>query len=164
MIATLSQAAEAMQGVLHGDDRQFKGASTDTRSVGDDELFFALQGPNFDGRDYVGAAGEKGAAGAVVSRLADEDIAQITVDDVTAALGRFGAAWRNEHRATVIGITGSNGKTTLKELLAACLVQQAPTLATHGNLNNDIGMPLMLARIDDSHRFRCTGDGCQSRR
>ena len=53
----------------------------------------------------------------------------------------------------MIGITGSNGKTTLKELIAACLSQQAPTLATHGNLNNDIGMPLMLARIDDSHRY-----------
>ena len=153
MIATLSQAAEAMQGVLHGDDRPFKGVSTDTRSIRDGELFFALQGPNFDGRDYVGAASEKGAAGAVVSRLVDNDVAQIIVDDATAALGRFGAAWRNEHDVTVIGVTGSNGKTTLKELIAACLAQKAPTLATHGNLNNDIGMPLMLARIDDSHHF-----------
>ena len=153
MIATLSQAARAMQGVLHGDDRQFSGVSTDTRSIHDGELFFALQGPNFDGRDYVGIAGEAGAAGAVVSSLTEENVAQITVDDATAALGRFAAAWRNQHEATVIGITGSNGKTTLKELIAACLVQQAPTLATHGNLNNDIGMPLMLARIDDSHQF-----------
>ena len=153
MIATLSQAARAMQGALHGEDRQFNGVSTDTRSIRDGELFFALQGPNFDGRDYVGASSEKGAAGAVVSRLVDEDVAQITVDDAIAALGRFGAAWRKEHDATVIGVTGSNGKTTLKELIAACLAQQAPTLATHGNLNNDIGMPLMLARIDDSHQF-----------
>ncbi|HKJ19489.1 MAG TPA: UDP-N-acetylmuramoyl-tripeptide--D-alanyl-D-alanine ligase, partial [Woeseiaceae bacterium] len=153
MIATLSQAAEAMQGVLHGDDRPFKGVSTDTRSIRDGELFFALQGPNFDGRDYVGVASEKGAAGAVVSRLVDDDVAQITVDDATAALGRFGAAWRDQHDVTVIGVTGSNGKTTLKELIAVCLAQQAPTLATHGNLNNDIGMPLMLARIDDSHHF-----------
>ena len=153
MIETLSQAAEAMQGVLHGDDRRFEGVSTDTRSIHDSELFFALQGPNFDGRDYLGVARTNGAAGAVVSRLVDEDIAQIAVDDSTAALGRFGAAWRDQHEATVIGITGSNGKTTLKELLAACLAQQAPTLATHGNLNNDIGMPLMLARIDDSHRY-----------
>ncbi|MDH3821676.1 MAG: Mur ligase domain-containing protein, partial [Gammaproteobacteria bacterium] len=91
MIATLSQAAEAMQGVLHGDDRPFKGVSTDTRSIRDGELFFALQGPNFDGRDYVGVASEKGAAGAVVSRLVDDDVAQITVDDATAALGLFAA-------------------------------------------------------------------------
>jgi UDP-N-acetylmuramoyl-tripeptide--D-alanyl-D-alanine ligase len=153
MIATLSQAAEAMQGVLHGDDRPFKGVSTDTRSIRDGELFFALQGPNFNGRDYVGVASEKGAAGAVVSKLVNDDVAQITVDDATAALGRFGAAWRNQHDVTVIGVTGSNGKTTLKELIAVCLAQQAPTLATHGNLNNDIGMPLMLARIDDSHHF-----------
>ena len=153
MIATLSQAAEAMQGVLHGDDRPFKGVSTDTRSIRKGELFFALQGPNFDGRDYVGVASEKGAAGAVVSRRIIDNVAQIIVDDATAALGRFGAAWRNQHDVTVIGITGSNGKTTLKELIAACLKRQAPTLATHGNLNNDIGMPLMLARIEDSHHF-----------
>jgi UDP-N-acetylmuramoyl-tripeptide--D-alanyl-D-alanine ligase len=153
MIATLSRAAEFMQGALHGDDREFTGVSTDTRTIGDGELFFALQGPNFDGRDYVGIARENGAAGAVVAGLVKEDIAQISVGDTKAALGRFGAAWRNEHDVTVIGVTGSNGKTTLKELIAACLAQRAPTLATHGNLNNDIGMPLMLARIEESHRF-----------
>jgi UDP-N-acetylmuramoyl-tripeptide--D-alanyl-D-alanine ligase len=153
MIATLSRAAEFMQGALHGDDREFTGVSTDTRTIGDGELFFALQGPNFDGRDYVGMARENGAAGAVVAGLVKEDIAQICVEDAKTALGRFGAAWRNEHDITVIGVTGSNGKTTLKELIAVCLAQRAPTLATHGNLNNDIGMPLMLARIEESHRY-----------
>lgn len=153
MIATLRQAADSMQGVLQGDDRGFGGVSTDTRTIRDGELFFALQGPNFDGRDYVRVAREAGAAGAVVGKQVGEDIAQITVDDAKAALGRFGAAWRNEHDATVIGVTGSNGKTTLKELIAACLSRKAPTLATHGNLNNDIGMPLMLARIDETHRY-----------
>ena len=153
MIATLAQAAASMQGVLHGDDREFGGVSTDTRTIRDGELFFALQGPNFDGRDYVRAAREAGAAGAVVGKQVDEGIAQITVDDARAALGRFGAAWRNAHEATVVGVTGSNGKTTLKELIAACLSLKAPTLATHGNLNNEIGMPLMLARIDESHRY-----------
>jgi len=153
VIATLAQAAASMQGVLHGDDREFGGVSTDTRTIRDGELFFALQGPNFDGRDYVRAAREAGAAGAVVGKQVDEGIAQITVDDARAALGRFGAAWRNAHEATVVGVTGSNGKTTLKELIAACLSLKAPTLATHGNLNNEIGMPLMLARIDESHRY-----------
>jgi UDP-N-acetylmuramoyl-tripeptide--D-alanyl-D-alanine ligase len=153
MILTLARAAEAMQGELHGEDRAFNGISTDTRTIRDGELFFALQGPNFDGRDYVGVAAAQGAAGAVVARTTNDGIAQITVDDAKAALGRFGAAWRNEHTATVVGVTGSNGKTTLKELIAACLEQQAPTLATHGNLNNDIGMPLMLARIEESHRY-----------
>jgi len=153
MIATLSRAADYMKGTLHGDDRSFEGVSTDTRTIRDGQLFFALQGPNFDGRDYVGIAGENGAAAAVVSSQVTDDLAQITVDDAKVALGRLGAAWREEHDAVVIGVTGSNGKTTLKELIAACLRRQAPTLATQGNLNNDIGMPLMLARIEDSHRY-----------
>lgn len=153
MIATLSQAAESMQGMLHGDDRVFGGVSTDTRTIRDGQLFFALQGPNFDGGDYVRVAKEAGAAGAVVGKQVNEDLAQIAVDDAKAALGRFGAAWRNDHDATVVGVTGSNGKTTVKELIAACLSRKAPTLATHGNLNNDIGMPLMLARINESHRY-----------
>ncbi len=153
MIASLSAAAKSMSGVLHGEDRAFTGISTDTRTLRGGELFFALEGPNFDGRDYLGTAQATGAAGAVVSRLVDESIAQIKVDDTRKALGRFGAAWRKQHDVTVIGITGSNGKTTLKELVKACLSQQAPTLATQGNLNNDIGMPLMLARIEEEHCF-----------
>ena len=153
MIDTLASAADCMQGQLHGEDRLFAGISTDTRSIRDGELFFALQGPNFDGRDYVAKARANGAAGAVVSSIVADDIAQITVDDAKLALGRFGAAWRNSKNVRVVGITGSNGKTTLKELVAACLGTQAPTLATHGNLNNDIGMPLMLARINDEHEF-----------
>lgn len=153
MIASLGAAAESMNGTLHGEDRAFVGISTDTRTLRRDELFFALEGPNFDGSDYLDTAQELGAAGAVVSRLVDANIAQIKVDDTRRALGSFGAAWREQHDVTVIGITGSNGKTTLKELVKACLSQQAPTLATQGNLNNDIGMPLMLARIEDKHRF-----------
>ena len=153
MIATLSGAAECMDGVLHGDDRRFEGVSTDTRTLRGGELFFALQGPNFDGCDYVHVARENGAAGAVVPGLVGDDIAQIMVDDTRRALGRFASAWRAEQNATVIGVTGSNGKTTLKELIRACLQGQAPTLATQGNLNNDIGMPLMLTRITAEHRY-----------
>ncbi len=153
MISTLSQAAQSMGGQLHGADGDFAGISTDTRTIRSGELFFALQGPNFDGRDYIGVAREAGAAGAVVAGVVDDGLSQIAVDDAKAALGRFGAAWRDQYGATVIGVTGSNGKTTLKELIAACLSHKAATLATQGNLNNDIGMPLMLARIDASHRF-----------
>lgn len=153
MIDSLASAADCMQGLLHGEDRPFAGISTDTRSIRDGELFFALQGPNFDGHDYVAKAKANGAAGAVVSSIVADDIAQIMVDDAKLALGRFGAAWRNSKNVRVVGITGSNGKTTLKELIAACLGSQAPTLATHGNLNNDIGMPLMLARINDEHEY-----------
>lgn len=153
MIDSLAAAANSMNGTLHGADLQFRGVSTDTRTIADGELFFALQGPNFDGHEYVGKAKANGAVGAVVSRLVEDDIAQITVDDTKLALGRFGAAWRKKMTVRVVGITGSNGKTTLKELVAACLGSAASTLATAGNLNNDIGMPLMLARIDSEHEY-----------
>jgi UDP-N-acetylmuramoyl-tripeptide--D-alanyl-D-alanine ligase len=153
MIDSLALAADCMKGSLHGTDRPFYGISTDTRSIRDGELFFALQGPNFDGHDYVGKAKASGAAGAVVSTLVEDEIAQISVDDAKLALGRFAAAWRRSKEVRVVGITGSNGKTTLKELVAACLGSKAPTLATAGNLNNEIGMPLMLARIEDEHQY-----------
>jgi len=152
-MSTLAAAADSMHGKLHGADRSFIGVSTDTRSLKQGELFIALQGPNFDGCDYVGQARDKGAAGAVVPRVVDADISQIAVDDSRRALGELGAAWRQQLSPIVVGVTGSNGKTTLKELTAACLATAAPTLATHGNLNNDIGMPLMLTRIEDRHRF-----------
>ena len=153
MNTTLAAAAEMMHGALRGEDAALSGVSTDTRTLEDGQLFVALSGPNFDAHDFVATAAERGAAGAVVARHVDDPVAQIVVDDTLAALGRLGSAWRAAQPATVVGITGSNGKTTLKELTAACLQQEASTLATHGNLNNEIGMPLMLTRIDTSHRF-----------
>ncbi len=153
MMSMLSAAADSMHGQLLGTDRIFDGVSTDTRTLREGELFVALAGPNFDGGDYVSQAKEKGAAAAVVGSQVEGDLAQITVGDTKLALGQLGAAWRRDKSAVVIGITGSNGKTTLKELTAACLSQAAPTIATEGNLNNDIGMPLMLTRIDETHRY-----------
>jgi len=153
MMSMLSAAADSMHGQLLGSDRIFDGVSTDTRTLRKGELFVALEGPNFDGGDYVSQAEEKGAAAAVVGSQVKGDLAQITVGDTKLALGQLGAAWRRDKSAVVIGITGSNGKTTLKELTAACLSQDAPTIATAGNLNNDIGMPLMLTRIDETHRY-----------
>jgi UDP-N-acetylmuramoyl-tripeptide--D-alanyl-D-alanine ligase len=153
MIDSLQTAAASMEGTLHGEDARFSGVSTDTRTLRAGELFFALRGPSFDGCEFVGAARKRGAAGAVVPHPIDEQIPQIAVADTRRALGRFAAAWRNEQDLTVIGITGSNGKTTVKELVRACVSQCATTLATQGNLNNDIGLPLMLARLDASHQF-----------
>ncbi len=123
MNSTLASAANAMQGILHGTDRSFVGVSTDTRTVKSGELFFALSGPNFDGGEFVSQASAKGAAGVVVGASVADDIAQIAVDDTRLALGRLGSAWRQQHTATVVGVTGSNGKTTLKEMIAACLAQ-----------------------------------------
>ena len=153
MEGRLSSASEVMQGRLHGADAEFRGISTDSRSVQARELFFALQGPRFDGSEFVPQAAAAGAAGAVVARPMPADLPVIEVDDTRRALGRVAAAWRRQMPATVIALTGSNGKTTLKEMVASCLALAAPTLATRGNLNNDIGVPLMLAELTREHRY-----------
>ncbi len=150
---TLAAAAHIMNGTLLGTDRSYAGVSTDTRMLAQDELFFALQGPNFDGGAFVSAAAERSAAAAVLCEAVDVDIPQITVDDTRLALGTLAASWRQRMPAKVIGITGSNGKTTVKAILANCLSQSAETLATRGNLNNDIGMPLMLLSLSEKHRY-----------
>lgn len=153
MECTLSQAAEAMHGKLRGADGRFRGVSTDTRTLSAGELFFALHGPNFDGNEFVDSAAESSAAAAVVDSPVGTALPSITVDDTRVALGELAAAWREKMPATVIGVTGSNGKTTLKELIAGCLEPCAATLATRGNLNNEIGLPLMLSCLGPEHRF-----------
>lgn len=153
MHGSLTSAASVMGGALSGRDRDFRGISTDSRTVSSGELFFALQGPNFDGNRFASAAAAKGAAGAVVSQAAETACAQILVDDTRRALGLLAADWRRKMPARVVGITGSNGKTTLKELVTSCLSQSAETLATQGNLNNEVGVPTMLARLGTEHRF-----------
>ena len=153
MESTLASAAESMHGTLHGEDVTFRGVSTDSRTLQSGELFFALQGPNFDGTEFVSVAEERQAAGAVVQKMVSTELPVIVVDDTLKALGKLAAAWRKQMPARVIGITGSNGKTTLKELVASCLSLSASTLATHGNLNNEIGMPLMLLRLAPEHRY-----------
>jgi UDP-N-acetylmuramoyl-tripeptide--D-alanyl-D-alanine ligase len=151
--STLSMAAGIVEGTLNGSDAPFKGVSTDTRSLESGNLFVALQGPNFDGTAFLEEARSKGAVGAIVPRAVESALPTIVVDDTLKALGQLAADWRNRMPATVIGITGSNGKTTLKALLSGCLSMSAETLATKGNLNNEIGVPLMLFRINETHRF-----------
>lgn len=153
MEGRLSSASGIMQGRLHGSDADFRGISTDSRSVKARELFFALQGPRFDGSDYLPQVAAAGAAGAVVARPLDVDLPTIEVEDTRRALGRVAAAWRRQMPATVVALTGSNGKTTCKEMIASCLALAAPTLATRGNLNNDVGVPLMLAELTPQHRY-----------
>ena len=153
MECTLANAAKTMHGKLQGTSLAFRGVSTDTRTLQPGELFFALQGPNFDGAAFIDAAATQQAAGAVVPGPVDADIPVIVVDDTLHALGMLAAEWRQQMPATVIAITGSNGKTTLKEMVASCLTLSARTLATQGNLNNEIGVPLMLAKLGDEHRY-----------
>lgn len=154
----MQETADILGAQLSGENRPWSGVSTDTRSLAAGELFFALSGPNFDGNEFVPVAAQRGAAGAVVSRLDPCPLPQLRVPDTRVALGRLAAAWRNHFSTTIIGVTGSNGKTTVKELLAACLGETA--LATQGNLNNDIGLPLMLLRLAPEHEFGVFEMGC----
>jgi UDP-N-acetylmuramoyl-tripeptide--D-alanyl-D-alanine ligase len=116
------------------------------------DLFLALPGERVDGHDFVAAAARAGAAGAVVSRRVAAPLPQILVADVAAALARAGAAWRASYTGTVVGVAGSNGKTTTKEMLAAILAQRGHCLATRGNLNNHLGVPLTLLRLAPRYR------------
>ncbi|HZD52158.1 MAG TPA: UDP-N-acetylmuramoyl-tripeptide--D-alanyl-D-alanine ligase [Woeseiaceae bacterium] len=150
--STLARASERMAGRLHGGDAAFRGVSTDTRTLVESELFFALEGPSFDGGEFLPQAAAAGAAGAVVGKPVESALPVIEVADTRRALGTLAGSWRRRMPASVVGVTGSNGKTTLKEMIASCLALAGPTLATRGNLNNDVGVPLMLARLDLTHR------------
>ena len=150
-------AARAMEGEWHGPALDVAGVYSDTRTAMPGALFFALTGPRFDGHDFVAAAVAAGAAAAVIERreLARfQGLPVIAVDDPRRALGELAAYWRRRVSATVLAITGSNGKTTVKTMLASILRQScAPVLATRGNLNNDIGLPLTLCGLTPAHRF-----------
>ena len=153
MKRTLAELARACGGRLEGADRAYSGVSTDTRTLQSGEVFVALQGPRFNGRDFVTAAQAAGAAAAVVPSLEPVPLAQILVADTQAALARAAAAWRAQFAIPVVGVAGSNGKTTVKEMTASILAQQGACLATRGNLNNHIGVPLTLFRLEAEHRY-----------
>ncbi|WP_233238470.1 bifunctional UDP-N-acetylmuramoyl-L-alanyl-D-glutamate--2,6-diaminopimelate ligase MurE/UDP-N-acetylmuramoyl-tripeptide--D-alanyl-D-alanine ligase MurF [Bordetella sp. LUAb4] len=135
---------------------QAVGVSTDTRTLSEGQVFVALSGENFDGHDYLAQAHQAGARAAVVAHAVDgAPLTQWVVGDTRAALCRIGAAWRARFDLPVIGVTGSNGKTTTKEMIAAILAQWLGAdqrLATAGNYNNDIGVPLTLLRLRPQHR------------
>lgn len=149
----LSQLQVTLKGVLHGDDIEFNGVSIDTRTLVPGNLFLALKGPNFDGHRFVAQAIEKGAVAAIVSELQPEDVPQLRVADTHAALGLLGKLNRERSDAQIVAVTGSAGKTTVKEMLAAILRTQGDALATRGNLNNDIGAPLTLMELEAAHHF-----------
>lgn len=141
---TLAAAAQLLHAPLLGQDRGFTSVSTDTRSLQPGALFVALQGPSFDGHRFVETAREKGAVGALVSEIVETTLPVIRVQDTRRSLGELASGWRQQHPVPVVGVTGSNGKTTVKEMIAAILREKSDVLATRGNLNNDIGMPLTL--------------------
>ena len=153
MTLPLSEAALVLDAVRHGADVTFAGLSTDTRTIEKGNLFVALQGPNFDGHDYLQQAQSQGAVAATVSRVVETTLPQVEVADTRVALGRLAAHWRAQFDLPLIAVTGSNGKTSVKEMLAAILRPCGDTLVTRGNLNNEIGMPLTLAGLSATHRY-----------
>lgn len=146
---TLSAACAAAGGRLLGADASFHFVATDSRRDCTGALFVALRGEHFDGHDYVANAVAQGAAAALVDRPLGLDLPQWLVDDTRLGLGYLASAWRGRFAGRVAAVTGSNGKTTVKEMLAAILAQVGPVRATQGNLNNDIGMPLTLLAARD---------------
>jgi UDP-N-acetylmuramoyl-tripeptide--D-alanyl-D-alanine ligase len=148
MARRLSDVAERVDGRLIGADAAFGSVVTDSRVLPDGALFVAIEGDRFDGNDYVAAAAAGGAAGALVSRAQDLALPQIEVADTRRAFGAMAQAWRENFEIPVVAVTGSAGKTTVKELIAAILGSSRRICVTEGNLNNDIGVPLILMRLD----------------
>jgi UDP-N-acetylmuramoyl-tripeptide--D-alanyl-D-alanine ligase len=155
----LSMVAEATGGKLHGPDAEFVFVSTDSRTVQPGELFFALRGARADGSEFIASAAERGAAGAVVTARQPASLPQIEVPDTRVAFGDLARRWRAQFTLPLIGITGSNGKTTVKEMTAAIMRASLatadgtdPVLVTWGNLNNEIGLPRTLLYLNASHR------------
>jgi UDP-N-acetylmuramoyl-tripeptide--D-alanyl-D-alanine ligase len=159
---TLAQTAAVLDGELCGTDVRFDDVCTDSRTLKKGDLFVALRGEKYDGHDFVGQAAAAGAVAALVDReYVDAATNMATglpvaaVTDTTAALGALAAHWRRQFHIPLIAVVGSNGKTTVKEMIAICLREHfgdAAVLATRGNLNNHIGLPLTLLALREAHR------------
>jgi UDP-N-acetylmuramoyl-tripeptide--D-alanyl-D-alanine ligase len=149
-------SARGVPAELGGDGRVgFSSVSTDSRTLSAGALFVALRGERFDGHDYVARARENGAVGALVERPVEVDVAQLIVTDSKRAFGLAAGTWRSRFSLPVIAVAGSNGKTTVTQMVAAILgaaYGEKNRLATRGNLNNDIGVPLMLWQLSKQHR------------
>lgn len=152
---SLLELARATSGRPCGEDVRCSGVSTDTRSIAPGELFVALRGPRLDGHEFIAQAKERGAAAVLVSRDIDGGygLPAVYVEDTLAALGRLASWWRQRYAVPVVAVTGSNGKTTVKEMIARILSALGPGVVTRGNLNNEIGVPLTLLGLNSGHRY-----------
>ncbi|WP_276642510.1 UDP-N-acetylmuramoyl-tripeptide--D-alanyl-D-alanine ligase [Siccibacter turicensis] len=149
----LSQLAGALRGERHGADVAVDDVTTDTRKITPGCLFVALKGERFDAHDFAQQAKESGAGALLVSRLLDVDLPQLVVSDTRLAFGELGAWVRQQVPTRVVALTGSSGKTSVKEMTASILSQCGNTLYTAGNLNNDIGVPMTLLRLTPEHDY-----------
>jgi UDP-N-acetylmuramoyl-tripeptide--D-alanyl-D-alanine ligase len=156
MRGSLAQLTASIDGARMTRDAAFEGVSTDSRTVPAGALFVALRGETFDAHDFLDQVLAANVAAVVVEKLPENfPLPALVVPDTLAALGRIGNAWRSRFAIPVIGVTGSNGKTTVKEMVASILaasVGEDARLATQGNLNNEIGVPLTVMRLTDAHR------------
>jgi UDP-N-acetylmuramoyl-tripeptide--D-alanyl-D-alanine ligase len=158
MMLRLTEAAQAVNGHVVGADVAFAAVSSDSRAIQPGDLFVALRGERFDGHDFVVDCLQRGAAAALVDTQWNAGTANplLVVEDTRLALGALASYWRSKFHIPVAAITGSNGKTTVKEMLAAILRANSAedaVLATQGNLNNDIGLPLTLFKLRELHRY-----------
>lgn len=150
---TLSELQSPLQARLEGPDCEFSGVSTDSRNLQPGDLFVALRGESFDGHDYLAQVRSAGAVAALVSNPMDDTLPQLAVADTQKALGLLGAYNRELYRGPLVAITGSSGKTTVKNMVQAVLSRRGETLATAGNFNNEIGVPLTLLRLHREVEF-----------
>jgi UDP-N-acetylmuramoyl-tripeptide--D-alanyl-D-alanine ligase len=150
--ASLKDIASHLGAQLKGEDRAFHGVSTDSRTVTEGQLYVALRGERHDGHAYVSEAMAAGAVACVVERPCDLNCSQLIVGDCRRALGDLARYWRDRFDLPVIAVTGSNGKTTVKEMITSIMGQKHSVLATRGNLNNDIGVPLTLFNLSGDHQ------------
>jgi len=151
--ADLTQISALFGCPFAGQNKSFSKVSIDSRSIAPGELFVALAGPRFDGHEFIDIAKKQGAVAAVVHREVDADLPVFMVPDTRVALAQLAHARRQAFMGLTIAITGSNGKTTVKEMIAAILRNQGEVLATQGNLNNDIGLPLTLMQLSEAHQY-----------
>ncbi|MDH5433503.1 MAG: UDP-N-acetylmuramoyl-tripeptide--D-alanyl-D-alanine ligase [Gammaproteobacteria bacterium] len=150
---SLSQLSEFLHARRHGNDVEFTQISKDTRSMQKGHIYIALRGKNFDGHSFAAEAVDKGAAGLIVDKFMNIEVPQLVVDDCFTALGQIAHYNRERLTAKLIAVTGSSGKTTVKEMIATILQLQGKTSATKGNLNNEIGAPLTLLEMDESYQY-----------
>jgi UDP-N-acetylmuramoyl-tripeptide--D-alanyl-D-alanine ligase len=166
---SLSQLATASKGQLTGKNTDFSSVAIDTRTLNKGDLYIALKGENFDGHQFIRKAVENGCSGLVInthSDVLDPDLTQvphIEVESTLRALGDCARLNREAFQGKVVGLTGSSGKTSTKNMLECILTEKAPTYATHGNFNNEIGVPLTLLSLDSSHQYAVVEMGARKK-
>ncbi|MEE9397117.1 MAG: UDP-N-acetylmuramoyl-tripeptide--D-alanyl-D-alanine ligase [Methylococcales bacterium] len=149
----LAELADLTQGQHSGSEVEFSSVGIDTRTLHHGDLYIAIRGEHYDGNNFVDDAQQNGAVAALVERNIDLDFPHVIVPDSRLAMGQLAKAWRLRSQAKVIGVTGSNGKTTVKEMIASIAGVCGSVLYTYKNLNNDLGVPLTLLRLQDEHQY-----------